>query len=167
MHRLHDGGGVNQRRGHDGRRRHGVGHGLHGRLRHLALHGDQDRLVAEKGACWGGRGRGGSLHNNEYCFQPLGGFKRRPFYFREREKDALPVELCAKRASWMTAGLGWTVAVWVGAGGGVGSDSMGTGDPSRDRLSGVWTPLEVADRPPGVWLGETGALLGRRKKEGR
>lgn len=54
----------------------------------------------------------------------------------------LPGEFCAKRASLMTASLGWTVAVVVGAGGGVGSGSMGTGEPSLDRLSGVWTPLE-------------------------
>ena len=70
----------------------------------------------------------------------------------------LPGEFCAKRASWMTASLGWTVVVWAGAGGGVGSGSMGTGEPSLDRLSGVWTPLEWADSAP-VWLGEAGALL--------
>lgn len=35
---------------------------------------------------------------------------------------------------------------------------MGTGEPSRDRLSGVCTPLEWADSAP-VWLGEAGALL--------
>ena len=58
----------------------------------------------------------------------------------------------------MTASLGWTVVVWAGAGGGVGSGSMGTGEPSLDRLSGVWTPLEWADSAP-VWLGEAGALL--------
>lgn len=55
VHRLHDGGGVT-RRGYDGWRRHGVGHRLHGRLRHLALHGDQYRLVAEGRACPGGKG---------------------------------------------------------------------------------------------------------------
>lgn len=70
-----------------------------------------------------------------------------------------------KRASWMTASLGWTVVVWVGAGGGVGSGSMGTGDPSLDRLSGVWTPLEWADSAP-VWLGEAGALLEPDQKQG-
>ena len=64
----------------------------------------------------------------------------------------------------MTASLGWTVAVWVGAGGGVVSGSMGTGDPSLDRLSGVWTPLEWADSAP-VWFGEAGALLEERKHE--
>lgn len=63
----------------------------------------------------------------------------------------------------MTASLGWTTAAWLGAGGGVGSGSTGTGDPSLDRLSGVWTPLEWADSPP-VWLGEAGALLGQMKK---
>lgn len=35
---------------------------------------------------------------------------------------------------------------------------MGTGDPSLERLSGVWTPLEWAESAP-VWLGEAGALL--------
>lgn len=49
VHRLHDGGGATRRR-YDGRRRHGVGHRLHGRLRHLALHGDQHWLVVEGGA---------------------------------------------------------------------------------------------------------------------
>lgn len=72
--------------------------------------------------------------------------------------NVLPGEFCAKRASWMTASLGWIVVAWVGAGGGVGSGSMGTGEPSLDRLSGVWTPLEWADSAP-VWLGEAGALL--------
>lgn len=74
----------------------------------------------------------------------------------------LPGEFCAKRASWMTASLGWTVAAWGGAGGGVGSGSIGTGDPSLERLSGVWTPLEWADSAP-VWLGDAGALLGEDK----
>lgn len=62
----------------------------------------------------------------------------------------------------MTASLGWAVVVWVGAGGGVGSGSMGTGEPSLDRLSGVWTPLEWAESAP-VWLGEAGALLEREQ----
>ena len=65
----------------------------------------------------------------------------------------------------MTASLGWTVVVWVGTGGGVASGSMGTGDPSLDRLSGVWTPLEWAESAP-VWLGEAGALLWEEKKHG-
>lgn len=62
----------------------------------------------------------------------------------------------------MTASLGWTEG--TGAGGGFGSGSMGTGDPSLDKLSGVWTPLEWADSAP-VWLGEAGALLGTREKD--
>lgn len=62
----------------------------------------------------------------------------------------------------MTASLGWTAAVWVGAAGGA-SASMGTGDPSLDRLSGVWTPLEWADSTP-MWLGDAGALLKRRQE---
>lgn len=65
----------------------------------------------------------------------------------------------------MTASLGWTVAVWAGAGGGVASGSRGTGEPSRDRLSGVCTPLEWADNAP-VWLGDAGALLPRHSKAG-
>lgn len=57
--------------------------------------------------------------------------------------SASPDVLCAKRASWMTASLGWTtVVVLVEAGAEVVSSSRGTGEPSRDRLSGVWTPLE-------------------------
>lgn len=60
-----------------------------------------------------------------------------------------PGALCANRASWMTASFGWMA---------LGSGSMGTGDPSLDRLSGVWTPLECADNTP-EWLGEAGALL--------
>lgn len=56
----------------------------------------------------------------------------------------LPDVFCAKRASWMTASLGWTAALGLedGAGTEEASSSMGTGEPSRDRLSGVWTPLE-------------------------
>lgn len=50
VHRLHHGCGANGRR-YDGWRCHGVGHRLEGRRRHLALHGDQHRLVAEWGAC--------------------------------------------------------------------------------------------------------------------
>lgn len=72
--------------------------------------------------------------------------------------DVSPGEFCAKRASWITASLGWTAVVWVGAGGGVASGSRGTGEPSLDRLSGVCTPLEWADNAP-VWLGDAGALL--------
>lgn len=53
--------------------------------------------------------------------------------------------------------------VWRGAGGRAGSTSMGTGEPSLERLSGVWTPLEWADSAP-VWLGEAGALLKQQKK---
>lgn len=50
---------------------------------------------------------------------------------------------CAKRASWMTASFGCTtVVVVVEAGAEVVSSSRGTGEPSRERLSGVWTPLE-------------------------
>ncbi len=60
-----------------------------------------------------------------------------------------------KRASWITASLGWTAA---GGGAEAGSGSMGTGEPSRDRLSGVCTPLEWAERTP-EWLGDAGALL--------
>lgn len=41
---------------------------------------------------------------------------------------------------------------------GAGSGSIGVGDPSLERLSGVWIPLEWADSAP-VWLGEAGALL--------
>lgn len=58
---------------------------------------------------------------------------------------ASPGVFCAKRASWMTASLGWTtvvVVVVLEAGAEVVSSSRGTGEPSRDRLSGVWTPLE-------------------------
>lgn len=49
VHRLHDGGGANWRR-YYGWCRHGIGHRLHGRLRHLALHSDQYWLVVEGGA---------------------------------------------------------------------------------------------------------------------
>lgn len=49
VHGLHDGGGATCCR-YYGWRRHGVGHRLHGRLRHLALHGDQYWLVVEGGA---------------------------------------------------------------------------------------------------------------------
>ena len=52
VHRLHDGGGANWRR-YYGWCRHGIGHRLHGRLRHLALHGDQYWLVVEGGAYQG------------------------------------------------------------------------------------------------------------------
>lgn len=45
-----------------------------------------------------------------------------------------------------------------------GSGSMGTGEPSLDRLSGDCTPLEWADSPP-VWLGEAGALLKGQQQE--
>ena len=51
-----------------------------------------------------------------------------------------------------------------GAGGGASSSSIGTGEPSRDRLSGVWMPLEWAERPPPVWLGDAGALLGGKAR---
>lgn len=44
-----------------------------------------------------------------------------------------PGALWAKRASWMTASLGCAAP---------GSGSRGAGDPSLDRLSGVWAPLE-------------------------
>lgn len=50
VHCLHDWGGANRRR-YNGWCRHGVGHRLHGRLRHLALHSNQYWLVAEGGAC--------------------------------------------------------------------------------------------------------------------
>lgn len=63
-----------------------------------------------------------------------------------------PGVFCAKRASWMTANLGWTTVVVLLVEAGVGaeevSSSRGTGEPSRDRLSGVWTPLECAERTP-------------------
>lgn len=36
--------------------------------------------------------------------------------------------------------------------------SCGMGEPSRDRHSGVWRPLEWGDSRPG-WVGEAGALL--------
>lgn len=49
VHCLHDGGGANRCCDY-GWRRHGVGHGLHGCLRHLALNGDQYWLVVEGGA---------------------------------------------------------------------------------------------------------------------
>lgn len=44
----------------------------------------------------------------------------------------------------MTASLGWTIVAVLetGAGAEEASSSMGTGEPSRDRLSGVWMPLE-------------------------
>lgn len=46
----------------------------------------------------------------------------------------------------MTASLVWTavgvVLAETGAGAEEVSSSRGTGEPSRDRLSGVWTPLE-------------------------
>ena len=64
----------------------------------------------------------------------------------------------AKCASCITASLGCTVVGGGGAGAGAGSDSAGTGEPSRDRLSGVCTPLEWAERTP-EWFGEAGALL--------
>ncbi len=67
----------------------------------------------------------------------------------------VPVVFWIKRASWITASLGWTAA---GGGAEAGSGSMGTGEPSRDRLSGVCTPLEWAERTP-EWLGDAGALL--------
>lgn len=55
VHRLHDRCGAG--RGSDnGGRSHGVGHRLNGRLRQRAVHGDQDWLVAEGGACWWRRG---------------------------------------------------------------------------------------------------------------
>lgn len=54
----------------------------------------------------------------------------------------VPGVFCAKRASWITASLGWTVVVDVGVGAEEVSNSRGTGEPSRDRLSGVWMPLE-------------------------
>lgn len=50
-----------------------------------------------------------------------------------------PGALCANRASCITANFGWIA---------LGSGSIGTGDPSLDRLSGVWTPLECADSTP-------------------
>lgn len=56
--------------------------------------------------------------------------------------ELVPGVFCAKRASWMTASLGWVTVVEVGAGAEEVSSSRGTGEPSRDRLSGVWTPLE-------------------------
>lgn len=62
----------------------------------------------------------------------------------------------------MTASLGWTAA--AGAEAGEGSGSVGTGEPSRDKLSGVCTPLEWADSAP-VWLGEAGALLEQTRLE--
>lgn len=71
---------------------------------------------------------------------------------------------CAKRASWITASLGWMVVVETGVGAAGVSASRGTGEPSRDRLSGVWTPLEWADSTP-EWLGEAGALLGGEKRQ--
>lgn len=48
-------------------------------------------------------------------------------------RHSSPGALWAKRASWMTASLGC---------GAPGSGSRGAGDPSLDRLSGVWAPLE-------------------------
>lgn len=50
LHRLHHGGGAT-RCGDDGRRSHGVGYRLDGSLRHGPVHGDQHRLVVERGAC--------------------------------------------------------------------------------------------------------------------
>lgn len=50
MHRLHDGGSAGRRRNYRWRS-HRVGHRLHGRLRHWAMHGDQYWLVVEGGAC--------------------------------------------------------------------------------------------------------------------
>lgn len=66
----------------------------------------------------------------------------------------LPGALCANRASCITASFGWIV---------LGSGSIGTGEPSLDRLSGVCTPLECADSTP-EWLGEAGALLQAKNK---
>lgn len=50
MHSLHDRGRANCSR-NNGWCGHGIGHRLHGRLRHLALHSDQYWLIAERGAC--------------------------------------------------------------------------------------------------------------------
>lgn len=71
----------------------------------------------------------------------------------QKKNSLVPGVFCAKRASWMTASLGWTavgVVVLVEAGAGTEevSSSRGTGEPSRDRLSGVWMPLEWAERTP-------------------
>lgn len=63
----------------------------------------------------------------------------------------------------MTASFGWTTVVVVETGAEVVSSSRGTGEPSRERLSGVWTPLEWAERTP-EWLGEAGALLGSNRR---
>lgn len=46
-----------------------------------------------------------------------------------------------------------------------GSGSRGAGEPSLDRLSGVWAPLEWADSTP-AWLGEAGALLKPERRQG-
>lgn len=54
-------------------------------------------------------------------------------------QESSPGALCANRASCITASFGWIA---------LGSGSIGTGDPSLDRLSGVWTPLECADNTP-------------------
>lgn len=64
--------------------------------------------------------------------------------------------LWARRASWITASLGWTTAlelavealVEVGVDAEGVSSSSGTGEPSRERLSGVCSPLECAERTP-------------------
>lgn len=58
-------------------------------------------------------------------------------------KSHQPAVFCAKSASWMTASLGCTAVVVVTVVGAEdASNSSGTGEPSRDRLSGVWMPLE-------------------------
>lgn len=69
----------------------------------------------------------------------------------------------------MTASLGWTgvvvgAGVGVGVEAGAGSASMGMGEPSRDRLSGVCTPLELVESTP-AWFGEAGALLCRKQRK--
>lgn len=73
-----------------------------------------------------------------------------------------PGVFCAKRASLITASLGWTAVVDTGVGAEEVSSSRGTGEPSRERLSGVWTPLECAESTP-EWLGDAGALLRVRR----
>lgn len=81
--------------------------------------------------------------------------------------------LWARRASWITASLGCSAAlelpealVEVGVDAEEVSSSSGTGEPSRDRLSGVCSPLEWADRTP-EWLGDAGALLQGREVRGQ
>lgn len=60
--------------------------------------------------------------------------------------DGLPGALCEYRYSGTEASLEPKSCSWD------------TGDPSRERHSGVWRPLECGERRP-EWVGDAGALL--------